>query len=70
MKENGGRALGRIFGISKNVCLYWNHKYVKEIKPKNKAKERAKVIKTNELYSFMERNDRIYVMTLVIKDTR
>ena len=41
MEGNSGRAVGRILGISKNICLYWVKKYAKEIKPKNKANERV-----------------------------
>ena len=37
MEGNSGRAVGRILGISKNICLYRVKKYIKEIQPKNTA---------------------------------
>ena len=55
MEGNSGRAVGRILGISKNICLYWIKKYVKKIQLKNRANERVKVIEMDELYSFVER---------------
>ena len=55
MEGNSGRAVGRILGISKNICLYWIKKYAKKIQPKNRANERVEVIEMDELYSFMER---------------
>ena len=52
---NSGRAVGRILGISKNICLYWIKKYAKKIQTKNRANERVEVIEMDELYSFVER---------------
>mgnify|MGYP004562405721 CR=1 FL=1 len=40
-------------------------KYAKKIQAKNRANERVEVIEMDELYSFVERKNRIYVMTLV-----
>ena len=34
LKENSGRAVGRILGIGKNMCLYWIRKYAKNIESK------------------------------------
>ena len=42
----------------------------KKIQPKNRANERIAVIEMDELYSFVERKNRIYVMTLVSRDKR
>ena len=35
MERNSGRAVGRILGISKNMCLYWIKKYAKKIEQTN-----------------------------------
>ena len=43
-------------------------KYAKKIQPKNRANERVEVIEMDELYSFVERKKRIYVITLVSRD--
>ena len=55
MEGNSGRAVGRILGIGKNMCLYWVRKYAKTIKEKEVANERVEVIEMDELYSFIER---------------
>ena len=55
MEGNSGRAVGRILGISKNICLYWIKKYTKKIHPKNRANERVEIIEMDEFYSFVER---------------
>ncbi len=55
IEGNSGRAVGRILGIGKNMCLYWIKKYAKEIELENAANEREKVIEMNELYSYVER---------------
>ena len=55
MEGNSGRAVGKILGISKNICLYWIKKYAKKIQTKNRANERVEVIEMDELYSFVER---------------
>ena len=55
MEGNSGRAVGRILGISKNICLYWIKKYAKKIQQKNRENERVEVIEMDELYSFVER---------------
>ena len=34
MEGNSGRAVGRILGIRKNMCLYWIKKYANEIEEK------------------------------------
>ena len=44
MEGNSGRAVGRILGIGKNMCLYWVRKYAKTIKEKEVANERVEVI--------------------------
>ena len=41
MEGNSGRAVGRILGISKNICLYWIKKYAKK-------KYSPKIEQTNE----------------------
>ncbi len=64
MKGNSGRAVGRILEIGKNMCLYWIKKYANEIEEKNAAKEREKVIEMDELYSYIERKNKIYMITL------
>ena len=70
MEGNSGRAVGRILGIGKNMCLYWVRKYAKTIKEKEVANERVEVIEMDQLYSFIERKNRIYVITLVSRDNR
>ena len=70
MEGNSGRAVGRILGIGKNVCLDWIKKHAKSIKPKNKANERIEVIEMDELYSFVKKNKKFYIMTLVDRYTR
>ena len=70
MERNSGRAVGRILEISKNICLYWIKKYAKKIQPKNRENERVEVIEMDELYSFVERKNKIYVMILVSRNKR
>ena len=55
MEGNSGRAVGRILGIGKNMCLHWVRKYEKEIEPKETPNARVNVIEMDELYSFVER---------------
>jgi len=55
MEGNNGRAVGRILGISKNICLYWIRKYAKTPTNKSYPNERVEVIEMDELYSFVER---------------
>ncbi len=55
MEGNSGRAVGRILGISKNICLYWIKKYAKTLTNKSYPNERVEVIEMDELYSFVER---------------
>ncbi len=45
-------------------------KYAKRIEEKTHSNERVKVIEMDELYSFIERKNKIYVMTLVSRDKR
>ena len=59
MEGNSGRAVGRILGIGKNMCLYWIRKYAKELEPKETPNERVNVIEMDELYSFVERKKQI-----------
>ena len=59
MEGNGGRAVGRILGISKNTCLYWIRKYAKKIEEKNASNERVNVIEMDELYTYTERKKQI-----------
>ena len=70
MEGNSGSAVGRILRISKNICLYWIKKYAKKIQPKNRANERIEVMEIDEIYSFVERKNRICVITLVSRDKR
>ena len=70
MEGNSGRAVGRMLDISKNICLYWIKKYAKTLTNKSYPNERVEVIEMDELYSFVERKNRIYVMTLVSRDKR
>ena len=55
MDGNSDRTVGRIMGLSKNICLYWIKKYAKTIKEKNFSNERVEVIERDELYLFIER---------------
>ena len=48
MEGNSGRAVGRILGISKNICLYWIKKYAKTITNKSYPNERVKVIEMDD----------------------
>ena len=59
MEGNSSRAVGRILGIGKNMCLYWIRKYAKELEPKETPNERVNVIEMDELYSFVERKKQI-----------
>ena len=55
MEGNSGRAVGRILGISKNMCLRWVRKYAKTIESKDIPNKREEAIEMDELYSFLER---------------
>ena len=44
LEGNSGRAVGRILGIGKNMCLYCIRKYAKNIEPKVVPNARVKVI--------------------------
>ncbi|MDE5852543.1 MAG: hypothetical protein K2G97_00680, partial [Oscillospiraceae bacterium] len=44
--------------------------YAKEIEPKNTHNGRVNVIEMDELCSFVERKNRFYVITLVIREKR
>ena len=55
IKGNSGRAVGRILGISKNMCLCWVRKYAKTIEAKDMPNKQEKAIEMDELYSFLER---------------
>ena len=70
MKGNSGRAVRRILGISKNICLRWVRKYAKAMEAKYIPNKRVKAIEMDELYSFMERKNKIYVITLVSREKR
>ena len=59
LERNSGRAVGRILGIGKNMCLYWIRKYSKNIEPKETPNTRVNVIEMDELYSFVERKKQI-----------
>ena len=59
MEGNSSRAVGRMLGIGKNMCLYWVKKYAKSIEPKEIPNKRVKVIEMDELYSFIERKKQI-----------
>ncbi len=63
LEGNSGRAVGRILGIGKNMCLYWIRKYAKNIELKETLNARVKVIEMDELYSFVERKNRFYAIT-------
>ncbi len=70
MEGNIERVVGRILGIGKNICLYWIKKYANEIEEKIAANEREKVIEMDELYSYVERKNRIYVITFITRKPR
>ena len=70
LEGNRGRAVGRILGIGKNMCLDWIRKYAKNIEPKETPNTRVNVIEMDELYSFVERKNRFYAITLVNRDIR
>ena len=59
MDGNGGRVVGRILGIGKNMCLYLVRKYAKNIESKETPNTRVNVIEMDELYSFAERKKQI-----------
>ena len=59
LEGNSGRAVGRILGIGKNMCLYWIRKYAKNIESKETPNARVNVIEMDELYSFVERKKQI-----------
>ena len=70
LEGNSGRAVGRVLGIGKNMCLYWIQKYAKNIESKETPNMRVNVIEMDELYSFVERKNRFYAIMLVSRDTR
>ena len=70
MEGNSGRAAGRILGISKNMYLRWVRKYAKTVEAKDIPNKRVKAVDMDELYSFWERENRIYVITLVSREKR
>ncbi len=39
MEGNSSRAVGRILGIGKNMCLYWIHQQAKQISEKEVSNE-------------------------------
>ena len=55
MEGNGSRAVGRILGIEKNMCLYWIHQRAKQINEKEVSSERLEVIEMDELYSYINK---------------
>ena len=59
LEGNSSRAVGRILGNGKNMCLYWIRKYAKEIEPKETPNAHVNVIEMDELYSFVERKKQI-----------
>ena len=59
LEGNSGRAVGRIPGRGKNMCLYLIRKYAKNIEPKETLNTRVNVIEMDELYSFVERKKQI-----------
>ncbi len=67
MEGNSGIAVGRILGISKNICLYWIKKYAKTLTNKSYPNERVSVVEIDELYSSLERKNRVYVISLASK---
>ncbi len=62
LEGNSCRAVGRIPGIGKNMCLYWIRKYAKNIELKETPNSRVNVIEMDELYSFLERKNKVYVI--------
>ena len=52
------------------MCLYWIRKYAKNIESKETPNARVNVIEMDALYSFVERKNRFYAITLVSRDTR
>ena len=52
------------------MCLYWIRIYANEIEPKEISNTRFNVIEMDELYSFVERKNKFYAITLVSRDTR
>ena len=69
MEGNSGRAVGRILGIGKNMCLYWLRQYAQTL-PEETPTEQVEVIEMDELYSFIQRKNKIYRITLVSRNTR
>ena len=55
MEGNSGRAVGRILGISVNICIYWIKKYAKTIKERYPHKRVEVIEMMDELYSFIEK---------------
>ena len=49
---NSGRAVGRILGIVKNMCMYWIRKYAKTLKNKEVSNEQVEVIEMDELFAY------------------
>ena len=55
MEGNSGRAVGRILGISIDICIYWIKKYTKAIKERYPHKRVEVIEMMDELYSFIEK---------------
>ena len=52
------------------MCLYRVRKYSKNIEAKETPNTRVNVIEMDELYSLVERKNRVYAITLLSRDTR
>ena len=60
MEGNSSRIVGRILGIGKNMRLYLIHQQAKQINEKEVSNERLEVIEMDELYSYINKKNRIY----------
>ena len=70
MEGNSGRAVGRILGIGKNMCLYWIRKYAKNIEPKKLQIRGLTSSKWTSCTASSREKNRFYTITLVSRDTR
>ena len=70
LEGNSGRAVDRILGIWKNMCLYWIRKYAKNIEPKETPNTRVNASKWMSCTASSREKNRFYAITLVSRDTR
>ncbi len=51
LEGNSGRAVGKIWKIGKNMCLYWARKYAKTTVPRETLNVQVDVIEMDDLFA-------------------